>query len=648
MKGKSLEQKTRASTSGQLRDRPRRAFILGAGFGTRLHPLTCDIPKPLIPLWGRPILDHTLDWLQGQGVSEVLINIHHSSAAFLQWAKASPRPGLHISFSFEPVILGTGGALAKARWFLEQEPFWMVNGDIVFDVDSRDLLESIPSDCRSLCWLHPDRGPRTVRIDETGCIQNFRGPLHGPGQGTLCGLHWIHPDLFEHVPKKTQFCSLVDIWEKALRAGHRIQGCLPSRSYWADLGTPQRLLQAHRDTRLAAKEQRPGGRLYRPQKWPRGVTINGFAVCCHGASARPGAQLTDSILWPGAQAGKRSRLTEAIVGRDVRVNQTFTGNLVRADRLLPEEVCHKLESLGWNLPHTSAEFLGARGSDRSFTRLRCGRRKGLMVQYSEAREENMHYAAATRFLQAHGLHVPALLMEDLPTRHLLFEDLGTRCLQAFSAHSLHRRNAYEQAIHQLALLHGLAEPAQQHLKLMPPFNRTLYHWEHELFCTHYLANRPLTAARRAALKHEFSRLTRLLNKVEKDLLHRDYQSSNLMWHRQTIRMIDYQGMRLGPATYDLASLLCDPYSTPDPGLREELLALYVTLRPERKELVEATFWPAAIQRLLQALGAFARLSKLPGQAHFARHTAPARTQCLEAIHRVSGFPVLRELLLSDT
>ena len=108
---------------------PRKAFILAAGLGTRLRPLTLDAPKPMLPLWGQPMLARTLEQLAAWGVEQVLLNLHHAPGPIVRYLAGQPFPHLRISAVFEPVILGTGGALRNAKWFID-EPFWLLNADV--------------------------------------------------------------------------------------------------------------------------------------------------------------------------------------------------------------------------------------------------------------------------------------------------------------------------------------------------------------------------------------------------------------------------------------------------------------------------------------------------------------------------------------
>ena len=121
---------------------PSKAVILAAGLGTRMRPLTCATPKPLLPLWGVPLLDHTLNLLRAWGVRDVLLNLHHGADAIVRHVRTRPPPSLRIAFSFEPAILGTGGALRRAEWFPDDDPFWMVNADIAADVNPAPFLRA--------------------------------------------------------------------------------------------------------------------------------------------------------------------------------------------------------------------------------------------------------------------------------------------------------------------------------------------------------------------------------------------------------------------------------------------------------------------------------------------------------------------------
>jgi MurNAc alpha-1-phosphate uridylyltransferase len=137
--------------------RPTRAIVLAAGFGSRLRPLTYECPKPLVPFWGRPVLSRTLAMLADWGVRDVLVNLHHGADALLRHLREPVHP-VRINISFEPEILGTGGAIARAAWFFERAPLWVVNADIVADLDPTPLLEAYRArDPLAVLWMPAPR-----------------------------------------------------------------------------------------------------------------------------------------------------------------------------------------------------------------------------------------------------------------------------------------------------------------------------------------------------------------------------------------------------------------------------------------------------------------------------------------------------------
>ncbi len=250
--------------------RPRRAFVLAAGFGTRLRPLTTHIPKPLLHVWGRPILDHTLDLLASWGVEDVLINAHHARNVVEAYVEARKGVPLRLRVSLEDDILGTGGALAHARWFAQDEPFWMINGDILADLSPDPLVTLFEqSEATAVLWMHPSRGPRTVRLAGHR-ILDFRTDNPGePGTFTFCGLQLLSPDILPFIPPNG-FSTIVDAYERAMTANHRVLGAAVDDAYWTDIGTPEAFLDAHGETLNAWKTGEPGVEGFTGDRIPHG------------------------------------------------------------------------------------------------------------------------------------------------------------------------------------------------------------------------------------------------------------------------------------------------------------------------------------------------------------------------------------------
>ena len=560
---------------------PRKAFILAAGLGTRLRPLTLDTPKPMLPLWDRPMLDRALDMLAAWGVREVLVNLHHAPGPIVRHLAARSSPALRVSAIFEPVILGTGGALRNARWFLDQ-PFWLLNADVVADLDPAPILRAWRAqNPLAACWLTEDAGPRTVRCED-GIIRDFHDPKRG--HATFCGLQLLDERILPFIAP-TGFDTIIAAYRRAQQARHRIAGVAVPGSFWADIGTPAQYVQAHRDT-----AQRLG----------------------HDG---------ESFTLPAAAV-----LTP------------------REQRLLSPAAS----------PLSPVEVLPPRGSSREFFRLHPpgGARSGIykyrpvaamLIRWSPERPDNRLYARHARFLAALGIPVPRLLLDSPRDRFLAIEDLGPDTLESRLPHlrepDIRRRYRRILGITLRLHLEGLPAARRARLPLMPGFDAALYAWEHAYFIDHVLRGRlHAPETRIAAIAAELDSVSRLLAGSPQALIHRDWQSSNILFRGKQPVMIDYQGMRRGPAAYDLASLLCDPYADLPAPLQLRLLRHYARRHPQG-EAIAAAFPAAAIQRLGQALGAYARLSRKPGMAHFARHIPAAARQLLRAL-RAHPLPAL--------
>ncbi|MDD4102635.1 MAG: sugar phosphate nucleotidyltransferase, partial [Kiritimatiellae bacterium] len=204
---------------------PAKALVLAAGLGERLRPLTLQSPKPLLPLWGVPLLGRILDMLEAWGVREVAINLHWRPEMIRQYL-AGRESDLLVRFSHEPEILGTGGALRPLRSFLEDGPFWVVNSDIVAAaLDSAPLLSALKAgNGLAAAWLEPKKGPRTVEADRKGRVTCFRSPTPGvPGTFTFCGAQVVSPRVFDFLPEN-KVCSIIEAYERAMEQGVFVDG----------------------------------------------------------------------------------------------------------------------------------------------------------------------------------------------------------------------------------------------------------------------------------------------------------------------------------------------------------------------------------------------------------------------------------------
>lgn len=206
------------------------AFILAAGLGTRLRPLTLATPKPLLPVGGRPMLDHVLDHVRAHGHDEVVVNAFWLPDAIVAWAEG--RPGVRVVVE-APAILGTGGGLRNARELLADR-FVIVNGDILSDVDLTTLFaEPAPA---VMALRRQERPVHTgVRLDASGVVRGIDRVV-GEGDPGLhfTGVHVLDRDVLELVPPGEQ--CIVRTAYRALIPEGRVRGRVHDGA-WTDIGT---------------------------------------------------------------------------------------------------------------------------------------------------------------------------------------------------------------------------------------------------------------------------------------------------------------------------------------------------------------------------------------------------------------------------
>ncbi|MFO7569543.1 MAG: phosphotransferase [Smithellaceae bacterium] len=291
------------------------------------------------------------------------------------------------------------------------------------------------------------------------------------------------------------------------------------------------------------------------------------------------------------------------------------------------------------------------GSDRHFFRVMLmDGRSFIFMRYGTDVEENAYWAEINRFLTELDLPVPKIIAYDYRQRFLLIEDLGDEDLHAQSrAPWSKRRRYYLTALSEIYRLHH--HPLTDlpvSLKLCPGYDRALYQWEHNYFlehCVGAVCGLELAEFRRLKWAHESDALIDRLQQVPPCLIHRDFQSQNILLRNDRPVFIDFQGMRQGNPFYDLASLICDPYVTFTDEERHELITFYYRVSAPDYALSRFTahFWEAATQRLMQALGAYGFLGLQKNKPDFLQHIDGGLRNLAMAAANAGNLPVVSEL-----
>jgi aminoglycoside/choline kinase family phosphotransferase len=292
------------------------------------------------------------------------------------------------------------------------------------------------------------------------------------------------------------------------------------------------------------------------------------------------------------------------------------------------------------------------GSDRRYYRLKKhGRPLHLiLVSYTDARPDNACFFPATDILKTHGVKVPKVHHHDRERKLAWIEDLGALDLWALQESPWpERKRLYVRTLEEVALLHRLRPedlPAEQLAQLMTGFTEELYLWEQNYFFDNFAAHfSAVTADEFKAIRASqvLADLRRELGALPRTFIHRDFQSQNVIIRDDEPYFIDYQGLRPGRPEYDVASLLYDPYVAFTPGERDDLWAGYQAFRAQDEgwETSDRRYAQCAVQRLMQALGAYGNLALNLGKPEFLHHI-PRAVENLRHVITHSG--VATELL----
>src|SRR5579875_1245645 len=270
-----------------------RAMVLAAGLGTRLRPLTYAISKPMVPVLDHPVMAHILDLLQAHGIDEVIANLHYF-----------PEPiracfGERIAYSEEPELLGTAGGVRAARDFFAEEPFLVISGDALTDIDLSALIAchrahggvatlavKRVTDTREYGVVLHDQDGRITGFEEKPDPERARSDLGN------CGIYVFEPEIFDYFPESAFADFAHDVFPALLAADapffiHEIG------EYWNDIGSLAALIGA-------------GASL------GEGVRLSGPVVVGAGAEVGAWSALRETILMPGVHLPEQAILIGAI------------------------------------------------------------------------------------------------------------------------------------------------------------------------------------------------------------------------------------------------------------------------------------------------------------------------------------------------
>jgi NDP-sugar pyrophosphorylase family protein len=219
------------------------AFILGAGLGTRLRPLTDNTPKPLLPIGGRPIITYAMEHLRSIGVQRFIVNTHHCADKYSEVFPQSNWQNIPITFRHEPILLDTAGGIKNIEDLIEADEHIIVyNGDIITNLPIVPLLERHFALKTEVTLALRSRGPLlNVNIDQNGFICDLRHILNSPGvQNCLfAGIYIVKKQFLQRLQAGIAESIVLPIIKIIKNNPRSIGGVVIDDGYWHDVGTAE-------------------------------------------------------------------------------------------------------------------------------------------------------------------------------------------------------------------------------------------------------------------------------------------------------------------------------------------------------------------------------------------------------------------------
>jgi len=220
-----------------------KGMILAAGLGTRFKPLTDYIPKPLIELSGKPIIDYSLDRLRSKGIRAVIINLHHRGEQIIEHLSGNPAfNDMHIEFSSENELLGTSGGVKRAEYFFSEDDFILLNSDMLFDIDIDRLTGFHNSNEADITLSLTSRGNQerygTIGLDDDFRVVRYLDTSISEKERYTCifkGIHIISPGVLKEIPENIFQDFSRHTYPYLLKKGFRIYGYI-SDEFWLPIG----------------------------------------------------------------------------------------------------------------------------------------------------------------------------------------------------------------------------------------------------------------------------------------------------------------------------------------------------------------------------------------------------------------------------
>ncbi len=579
-----------------------KGFILAAGFSKRLRPITNYIPKPLMPIAGEVLLDYIYNFLRCNSIDRIGINLHYKAREIENYIKKRRIP---IEIFYEKEILDTAGALYNAKNFLKDSIFIVHNADIYWDGNLIEAIKWHKNLKNHITLLVHNYAPENkLIVDNQGkLLEIVNSDKKMRANFAFTGVAIYSSEILKLIPPGSS--SIIDLWIKAKSEGYEVRVFPVKYSFWHDIGTPLKYARA-----VFEKIRRNFTSFYAhpSSKGCCLLEVSGPVVMEKNVKISIPIQVKNVIFLPEVEISASQSNFSQLKFSDCIVGKDFT---------IPIKKIRK-----------NNDTIACGGSSRSYYR----KHKKIYCIYQELNEEFQKTIILNDFFKKISFPVPKIY--EVREKYIVFEDLGDVTLYSWMQCKRKKEEilqVYKRILEEVFKLHWKITPFLNNLPIsLPQFNFEYFLWESQYFlkeCVKGVFHINISKFGRnwqKRLKEELHYIAEKLAQADKVLLHRDLQSQNIMIKKGKIYFLDYQSARLGPAEYDLASLIWDPYIMLSNELRKELVDFYMEKMLKisdqifQRPLFLQKLNLCKIQRHMQALGAYGFLSNCKGKKNFSK------------------------------
>lgn len=329
-------------------------MILAAGAGTRLRPLTLARPKPMVPVVNKPNIGHVLDKLKRAGIKTAAANLHMAPEQIRRYAGSGKKWGLEIVYSLERELLGTAGSLGPLKKYFQDEPFFVLSGDVLSDISLLELAayhiknKAIATVVVVKTDAKFDYG--LVQMNEDRMVQAF---LEKPNWGDIfspyinTGIYLFEPEVLRLIPDHGFFDYARDLWPRLIAQGAGAYAYIHD-GYWKDIGNLKEYRSAHKDILNGNTDIQLEGHEMENQVWvgdkvniEKGAHLQGPAVIGHGVTIKKNAKINPySVIGNGCVIGESAAIADSILWEKVNIaaRVQVAGCVLADETILKESV----------------------------------------------------------------------------------------------------------------------------------------------------------------------------------------------------------------------------------------------------------------------------------------------------------------------